>query len=368
LIDFFHSFGEKGRNPRMISLKRYLDMEAKGVLLEEPRTAEPFPAAMESYRALLCVMGKTAAQISPALGTDLEENLRGLERRASVNVSSESIRQIEKQVEVQLQEWGARISDHLKAKADEVREILVALAKTAESVGGWDQGYSSQFKELTGRLEKIADLDDLTQIRSSIVKRVSELKTSVDQMTRNSQQLVAKLRAEVSTYETKLKSAEQLSLRDELTCVANRRSVEERVRWCILGEQCFCVTMLDLNGFKQVNDKHGHPVGDTLLKQFAMELQSNTRAGDLVGRWGGDEFIVVLICDATGAASHIDRIRQWVFGKYTLQEVERGEGLVVHIDASIGVAEWKPGKTLESLVAEADAAMYKDKSLSGLKR
>jgi diguanylate cyclase (GGDEF)-like protein len=352
----------------MISLKKYLDMDKADVLVAEPEPEGLFPAMLQSYCAVLGAIGKTASQISPALGADLESNLQRLEHRVAFNTSADSVQKVEKQVEVQLQEWGGRVSDHLKAKADEVREILVALAKTAESVGSWDHGYSSQFKEVTGRLEKIADLDDLTQIRSSLVKQVSELKSNVDQMTRSSKELVAHLRAEVSIYETKLKTAEQLSLRDDLTRVANRRSVEERIRWSIESRQTFCVIMLDLNGFKQVNDEHGHLAGDDLLKQFAVELQSNTRSGDLVGRWGGDEFIVVLSSDPAGTTAHVDRIRKWVFGKYTIHDGTGSDGKVVFIDASIGVAEWKPGKTLQSLIAEADGIMYKDKSLCGTKR
>ncbi|MGO9433530.1 MAG: GGDEF domain-containing protein [Terracidiphilus sp.] len=349
----------------MISLKKYLDMP--GVAAAEPESEELFPATLQCYRALLSTMGRTATQISPALGADLEANLQSLERRVSVNASPDSVKQVEKQVEVQLQEWGARVSDHLKAKADEVREVLVALAKTAESVGSWDHGYSSQFKEVTGRLERIADLDDLTEIRSSLVKRVSELKSGVDQMTRKSKELVAHLRAEVSIYETKLRTAEQLSLRDELTRLANRRSVEERIRWSIESRQTFCIVMLDLNGFKQVNDQQGHLAGDDLLKQFATELQSNTRSGDLVGRWGGDEFVVVLACDVPGAISHIDRLRKWVFGKYTIHGGAGNEPQAVFVDASIGLAEWKAGKTLQDLISEADAAMYKDKNRSRLR-
>jgi diguanylate cyclase (GGDEF)-like protein len=352
----------------MISLKKYLDMDRTAAVVAEPEREELFPATMESYRAVLGAIGKTAAHISPALGTDLEANLQRLEHRVSVNVSPESVKQNQKQVEVQLREWGDRLSDHLKSKADEVREILVALSKTAESVGGWDKGYSNQFKEVTGRLEQIANLDDLTEIRSSLVKRVSELKSNVDQMTRDSKELVAHLRAEVSIYETKLKTAEQLSLRDELTRVANRRSVEERIRWCIECNQTFCFVMLDLNGFKQVNDQYGHLAGDDVLKQFAVELQSNARSGDLVGRWGGDEFVVILACDKVGAVSHVDRIREWVFGKYTINNGQNNAGPVIHVDASIGVAEWKDGKHLQQLIAEADAAMYQDKSKSGKKR
>jgi diguanylate cyclase (GGDEF)-like protein len=346
----------------MISLKKYLDMGGTSVIAAEPDTSELFQATYESYRALLVAMGKTARHISPALGSDLETNLQSLERRVSTNIAAESIRQVESQVEVHVQEWGSRISEHLKSKADEVREVLVALAKTAESVGNRDQSYATQFKEVTGRIAQIANLDDITQMRTSLVQRVSELKNSVDQMNRDSRELVAQLRAEVSIYETKLKSAEQLSLRDQLTHVANRRSIEERIRWSIESKQTFCVVMLDLNGFKQVNDTHGHLAGDDLLKQFAIELQSNTRSGDLVGRWGGDEFVIVLACDAIGAKSHIERIHEWVFGKYTLVERPGSEGLVVHVEASIGLAQWSAGKTLEDLIAAADTAMYQEKS------
>lgn len=347
----------------MISLKKYLDMTSEGVLVEEPVPVvdELAPATLESYRTLLCTIGKTAVQISPVLGSDLESNLQSLEHRVAFQPSSESVKQVEKQVEVQLQEWGGRVADHLKAKADEVREIMVALAKTAEAVGSRDQGYSSRFKEVTGQLERIAHLDDLTQLRASLVKQVSSLKNSVEQMNRDNHELVAQLRAEVSIYETKLRTVEQLSMRDELTRVANRRNIEERIRWSIESKQTFCVLMLDLNGFKQVNDKYGHLAGDDLLKQFAIELQTNTRSGDLVGRWGGDEFVVVLASDMAGALTHVDRIRHWVFGKYTLQAGKGNDNPVIHVDASIGIAEWKSGKSLQDIISEADANMYKDK-------
>jgi diguanylate cyclase (GGDEF)-like protein len=350
----------------MISLKKYLDSHQPESAPAEPEPDELSAVTIEAYRGALLAIGRVAIQVSPDLGVDLEASLRGLEHRLSVSYSCESIARTEKQVEVQLDEWGARTSGQFKAQADEVKQLLLALAKTAESVGSRDQGYSSKFSELTGRLEKIVHLNDLTQIKSSIVERVAELKSSVDQMTRDNQKLVAQLRAEVSIYETRLKSVEHLALKDQLTNLANRRSIEERIQWNIENTEEFSIAMIDLDRFKQVNDKYGHPAGDDLLKQFATELQLNTRAGDLVGRWGGDEFIVVLSCGLKPAKAHSERVQQWVLGKYTLHAGSKG-ATVIQVDASIGVVQWRQGETMQQLIAEADAAMYSDKKLSHVK-
>jgi diguanylate cyclase len=353
--------GTTQRKRRVISLKKYLDAYERPA---EPDPADPGPllaAALECYRGALLAVGRTAVVGSPALGLELEKGLQEVERRLSGNPAAESLKWAQSQVETHLQEWGARTADHLRAKSDEEKELLLALARTAEAVGDRNQSYTGQFKDLTARLEKIGNLDDLAQIRSSLVQRVTELKSNVEQMTRDSDDLVAHLQAEVSTFQTRLKAVESLVLKDELTGVANRRSIEERIQWNIGNKNTFCVVILDLNDFKQVNDRYGHLAGDDLLKQFAKELQMNTRAGDFVGRWGGDEFVVLLLCDSDSSGFHLARFREWVFGKYTITTGANRQTVEVNIDASIGLAEWHAGITAEQLMAEADAAMYRDK-------
>ncbi len=346
----------------LISLKKFLDQDGPVAAVEDDRhEAELGDAGVACYRSLLLAVGNSAVQGSPALGMELDSSLQGLERRLGIDASPDLLKHTQQQVEIRLQEWGERTSEHLKSKADEVKELLIALAKTAESVGDRNTGYTQQFRSLTSRLENIADLDDLTEIRTSLVKGVQELKSSVDQMKRDSEQLVAQLQAEVTTYETRLREVEHLVLKDELTGVANRRSVEERMYWNIANEHTFCVVVLDLNRFKQVNDKYGHLAGDDLLRQFATELHSNSRSGDLVGRWGGDEFVLLLSCDAAGANFHVERIKEWVFGKYVLQNGTGNKILNIQVDAAIGVAEWRRGMTAQQLISEADKAMYRDK-------
>jgi diguanylate cyclase (GGDEF)-like protein len=341
----------------LISLKKYLDQKDP-----PPALSDPGGETLECYRGLLLAIGRCALLGSPVLGSDVERALKGLESRLSVKSSPSAVRHTHKQVELQLQEWGGRTADQFKANADQVRELLIALARTAEALGDRNQNYTSQFREVTKRLENIATLDDLSAIRSSVAASVQEMKSHVEQMTRDNKQMVEELRSEVSTYENRLKAVESLVLKDELTGVASRRSMEERMQRSIENKQVFTVMMIDLNGFKRVNDQFGHLAGDDLLRQFAIELQMCTRAGDMVGRWGGDEFVVVLASDAGGATSHMDRIREWVFGKYTIQRGANQEATVVHVDASLGLAAWREGASMQELVAEADVAMYRDKN------
>lgn len=344
----------------MISLKKYLDMDVAG----ERAARELLSVVLESYRSLLLAMAKSGVRACPTVGSDLEKNFINLNNRLSGEVTPSLLKKTETQAENELEQWAGRNAEYFKAKANEVKELLVVLARTAESIVERDQRYANQFTQFTGRLQSIADLEDLGQVRVFLLQGANELKSCVDRMTQDSQQSVAQLQTEVSTYETKLKAVEQLALQDTLTGLANRRNVEERIEWRIAHKQTFSIVMLDLNGFKKVNDTYGHLAGDNLLKQFAEELRSNSRGPDIVGRWGGDEFIAVVDCDLHGAKAKVERLRKWALGEYTIQLGAEGKTLKIPVDASIGVAQWQPGETMQEVIEHADAVMYRDKQLA----
>ena len=348
----------------MISIKKYLDRSASAASDGDAESNELLGVTLGSYRSALHAFGKSAVQACPAPGHDLAQGLASLEGRLAQDPDSKLIKQTQESVETELVKWGQSTADHLKAKADEVKELLIMLARTAESVGERDKHFASQFGGLTTELKAIANLDDLSQVRSSLVRKATEMKSCVDQMALAGQNSLAQLRSKVSVYETKLQAAEQLAAKDTLTGVANRRTIEARMEWHIALSQTFCVVALDLNLFKDINDKYGHIAGYDLLKQFSQELQTNVRTEDLVGRWGGDEFIVVLNRDLIGAKSQIERIRKWVFGDYTIQTGTDKTTQKIYVTASIGLAEWQPGKTIPQVIEEADDAMYLDKRQS----
>ena len=348
----------------MISLKRYLDNETEHAYDSDPDPSELFEPALDSYRSSLLAMGRSAVRACAAVGSDLQRNLAGLEGRLYRNLTPSLFRETGKKVEDELEEWGGRTADYLKARARDAKELLVALARTAESLGQRDQRYASHFTQFTSRLQAIANLEDLTQVRASVLQRAKELGAYVEHMEQESRQLITHLEAEVSTYETRLKAAEELALRDPLTGLANRRNVEERLQWRVSNQKPFCVAILDLNQFKQVNDRYGHAAGDDVLKQFSHELSSHLRSSDLVGRWSGDEFIIVLDCDLDSAKAQIERMRQWAFGDYTIQAGTGAERVRIRVEAAIGLVQWRSDESVAAVIQRADTAMYREKKLT----
>jgi diguanylate cyclase (GGDEF)-like protein len=155
---------------------------------------------------------------------------------------------------------------------------------------------------------------------------------------------------------------ERQALVDGLTGLANRRHTEDRLVSELARAERFggplAIVVTDLDDFKAVNDVHGHPVGDTVLREFARVLAATVRDADVAGRWGGEEFLLVLPgTDAAGAALLAERIRAHLAHGSLLTP----EGVPVRVTASFGVAALEPGQDLETLVATADSALYEAK-------
>ena len=146
---------------------------------------------------------------------------------------------------------------------------------------------------------------------------------------------------------------------DAVTGCMNHRAMRRRLREEIdratrTGGDLGCL-LIDLDDFKLVNDRHGHPAGDAVLRGVARALQGEFRAFDRVARYGGDEFVVILpAADLHSAALAGERALQ------RLSEVSSFD-LVAGVSASIGVAQWHPPMSAEELLAACDAALLRSK-------
>ena len=347
----------------MISIKRYLEQtETESGAHGEPEAQSLLPVTVAAYRSSLVEMGNCGQDACPALGGELRQGLNKLGEMLSAQLTCESIKETETGVREHLQGWGRLTAMHYRKQTGEVKEILLMMARTAESVGERDQRCADQITDVTTRLKSIANLEDLTAIRESIKQSASDLKSSIDRMTAEGKAAIDHLRKEVTTYQTRLEEAEEIASRDALTGLHSRLSVEGQIEKSLHAGAPFCVAILDINEFKRVNDEHGHMVGDELLKQFAAKTKSVCRATDTIGRWGGDEFILLLHCRVAEAKEQVSRLREWVCGNYTVQGSSAPAKL--RVDASIGLAERLAGETMKKLIDRADAEMYRDKTAS----
>ena len=152
---------------------------------------------------------------------------------------------------------------------------------------------------------------------------------------------------------------ERQALVDSLTGLANRRSFEDSLRAELARAARFgdsvCVVFADLDDFKQVNDRYGHAAGDEVLKTFAAALRRTVRESDVAGRWGGEEFALVLAgTDAEGGARLAERARAAI----EASEVTMPNGDVLFVTASFGVAAYPESHELGELLAAADSALY----------
>ncbi|MGE0621945.1 MAG: diguanylate cyclase [Pseudomonadales bacterium] len=147
-----------------------------------------------------------------------------------------------------------------------------------------------------------------------------------------------------------------LAEHDPLTGLLNRRGMEKRLKELteFLRRHDVAVTLavLDIDHFKNVNDRHGHDTGDRVLQHLGEVLRRAFRSSDYLSRWGGDEFLVALTrTGISDARSVLERLRSEIAASTDLPEVS----------LSIGAAEWRPGTDLSSALKQADMALYEAK-------
>ena len=142
---------------------------------------------------------------------------------------------------------------------------------------------------------------------------------------------------------------------DALTGLFNRSRMSELLEMEIVRAERyktpFSVALMDVDHFKSINDTYGHLEGDEVLKALAEILRDNTRKSDIIARWGGEEFIILLPNTAVGSATRkVEQLRKAV--------ADHPFAAIGQVTASFGVAQWQAGDDEESLVGRADVALY----------
>ncbi|MDX1756095.1 MAG: diguanylate cyclase [Marinobacter sp.] len=191
-------------------------------------------------------------------------------------------------------------------------------------------------------------------------RHTRELTSALSELQSLAEELEERVRQRTTELRQANRQLRDLALTDDLTGIANRRQLyaagtREQERSQRTGHP-FAILLLDIDHFKQVNDNHGHDAGDTCLKQFAQILSSQIRSMDQVGRWGGEEFLIIV------PESH--HVNLAALGEKILRSVANHRFRInqhsLRLTVSIGAATWKGGY-FDRLVSQADRALYEAK-------
>jgi diguanylate cyclase len=241
------------------------------------------------------------------------------------------------------------------------QKVLIDVLKAVNEFGDQTQSYN---KDVDTYLEKITrDFGEssVKDILRQIIEATVSLKESGSQM----HQKLEESRVEIDSLKRNLQQVTNESQRDFLTGVYNRKTferlVDEQMRQAQEKKTALCLLMLDIDHFKQFNDRFGHLLGDEVLKTVARTLIDTLKGRDIVARFGGEEFIVTLPeTPLEGALKVAEMVRASIATK---QLKRKGTGEIYGtITVSVGVALFRPQTdTLPTLIKRADDALYQSK-------
>ena len=261
-----------------------------------------------------------------------------------ISLDKNSVREMVESLDGVLDKLSHRIIDMIE-KADGSTVEIQAIKKELKS---YDEGSITNFKVAHKKLYTIAvALEENTQLLSKDLKGHSKE--------------VALLSRKINKLEKELESAKQESREDFLTKLYNKRALDE---FMVIKEaefkrygRNFSVVMFDLDLFKAVNDNFGHEAGDAVLTAFAKILKQECRTVDIVGRFGGEEFLAILSdTDTKGGAIFAEKVRKHVQKARFMYKGDR-----IEVTVSSGVSEREKHITLQAVLNSADEYLYQAK-------
>lgn len=235
---------------------------------------------------------------------------------------------------------------------------LSAMVSTTDNYQRTIRGFSQQISQAGN----IADLNSvLSEIMTETQKAQEEATRSRDAMV-DARQEVEKAEERIQALEQQLQQMGELVREDQLTGSLNRRGMDEsldrEIANALRRETPLCVALLDLDDFKRINDTHGHATGDEVLVHLVQVIRETLRKLDVIARFGGEEFVILMPeTSPQDAVQIITRVQRELTKRIFMHESQR-----LLITFSAGVAVYQPGESQAELLKRTDVALYKAKN------
>jgi len=239
-----------------------------------------------------------------------------------------------------------------------IRGLLQVMSSANADLHADLDRFTTESTALLEKAEEESNPDALNDVFKAMTVSSSWLLGEVEQMRGE----LERTRTQLDSMQTQLQKAEHLAVSDPLTSLPNRRGLEavlaREVSRARRHKLPLSLALLDIDHFKRINDTHGHAAGDKALTHFAQMIRQRIRDVDVLGRFGGEEFLLVMPdTPLIGAEFGVNRL----LGAMRNAPLELPDARLILL-FSAGVAQLEPDEDLEGLIARADGAMYAAKS------
>jgi diguanylate cyclase (GGDEF)-like protein len=342
------------------------DIIELGLVLTDGRKASQVTILSALLDRLLDSLGESALDAGEMDAGEFRDELKCYRQMLAEQSDPKALENTARRCLERCHHYFAGFQDYLVARDLEFSETIDVLRAALSKVVGDAEGTNKSLDESSRKFKRLTGVSDIRDLRRQLSKAVVDLESVVEEKRRKDEEQHAKLSKQIAQLESKIEASVAEALRDPLTGVANRRGFDQTSRrWfasCSRTGRPLIMAIIDLDHFKKVNDHHGHAAGDQILRLAAKCLKSGIRSTDFLGRYGGEEFVILLRDIDRDLA--VERMQETLAKIAACQYEYHGVGrrVIVTFTASVGLTAIAAGEDLEVTMKRADDALYEAKA------
>lgn len=314
---------------------------------------------VKAYSGALKAVEHQVFPLFPEAATACLEDWRQVSKSMDVDIQAEVLESTPRLVERILSNFARESRRTQWQEMMAVKEVIGSMGRAMEQMQAGQSGHKGRIDSLSDTLDAVASVEDPAGMREQLSRLALELKDCARQLADETSTVLGAMEREIASFRSRLVAAEEAASTDPLTGLANRREFDRVICDAVARDQQFSLLLFDLDEFKSFNDRFGHATGDAVLRRFSSVLAEQVRPSDLVARWGGDEFIILLHCPLHEAMRRTRQISDVLSRAQSI--AHQGRTLQLRLQSSVGVAQRQQGESAAEVFHRVDQAMYASK-------